>query len=287
MATSKQQANANQQNAKHSTGPKSVLGKAKASGNSIKHGIFSARMLLDDEDPQAFHLLLGGLQQSLRPAGSLEMALVERIAITLWRQQRLVRAESAAIELGRRLDAKANRSEVEKSLGMIYPDQVDTESLTLAEELGPDYLTQCSMIVQESAHLDRQALAANDLEHLKQAAPTLHQVLLCEAEETGISPLEFAQGCKDGLFGWANNVASGFRTEVAAIHRSTVIAEVAALVRSAHSAPLQHELITKYQTALDNELCRMIRALRETQAWRLKIFDSDAPTGAPLLVPGG
>ncbi len=276
MTTSKQ-AKANLKNAKqHSTGPKTTQGKTKASGNAIKHGIFSARMLLDDEDPQAFQFLLEGLQQSLRPAGSLELLLVERIAISLWRQQRLVRAESAAIELGRRLDAKANRHNIETALGMIYPDQVDTESLTLAEELGPDYLANCSNIVRESVLLDRHALTANDLGHLKKVAPTLHQALLCEAEERGISPVEFAQRRKGGLPEWVDDVARGFRTEVATIHRSAVIAEVAELVRSAHSAPLQHELISRYQTALDSELYRAIRALRETQEWRLKTLDIPA-----------
>lgn len=277
MTTSKQ-AKANKLNGEKSTGPKTPQGKAKASGNAIRHGIFSTRMLLADEDPQAFQLLLEGLQQSLRPAGSLELALVERIAISLWRQQRLVRAESAAIELGRRLDAKTNRQDVEIALGMVYPDQVHTEDLILSEHVDTESGEHYSTMVREAMRLDRPALAANDLGHLEQTAPTLYQALLWEAEEAGLSPREFARRHKGGLTGWADEVTRGCRVELGAIRRSTVIAEVAALVRSAHSAPLQQELISRYQTALDNELYRAIRALKELQEWRIKTLDNAATT---------
>ncbi|MBF6986745.1 hypothetical protein [Cupriavidus sp. IK-TO18] len=64
------------------------------------------------------------------------------------------------------------------------------------------------------------------------------------------------------------------------IHRSAIIVEVAALVRSVQSTPLQQKLICKYQTSLDNELCRAIRALRETQEWRLQTLDNGAPHGS-------
>lgn len=276
---------ANQQNGQKSTGPKSSQGKAKASGNAIKHGILSTRLFLDDENPHEFHLLLDGLQVSLNPVGGLELALTERIAVSLWRQRRLVRAETAAIELGRRLDAKANRQQIEYALGMTYPNQFSDEDLTLSKEVSGDYLASCSNMVEESLHLDRHALAANDLGHLEQSAPTLHQALLCEAEEAGTPPPKFVQAYKGGLRGWTDEVASGCRAEVAAIHRSAVIAEVAALVQSSHSAPIEQELISKYQTALDNELYRAIRALRETQEWRLKTIDNDTTTAAQQIAP--
>lgn len=274
--TTPKQAKANKLNSAASTGPKTTQGKAKASSNAIRHGIFSARMLLTDEDPQAFQLLLEGLQQSLRPAGSLELALVERIAVSLWRQQRLVRAETATIELGRRLDAKTNRQHIETALGMTYPDQVHAEDLS--EHVDPECGAHYSKIVQEALRLDRQALAANDLDHLEQTAPTLYQALLWEAEEAGLSPREFARGHKGGLTGWADEVTRGCRVELGAVRRSTVIAEVASLVRSAHSAPLQNELISRYQTALDNEFYRAVRALKEAQEWRIKTLDNAATT---------
>jgi len=284
MTTSKQ-AKANLQNAAHSTGPKTLQGKAKASSNATKHGVLSTRLFLDGESPEEFHLLLDGLQMSLRPAGSLELVLVERIAVTLWRQRRLVRAETAAIELGRRLDVITNRQQIESALGMQYPNKVSDDDLMLSREVSGDYLASCSNMVEESLHLDRHALAGNDLGHLEQGAPTLHQALLCEAGEAGTPPLTFAHAYKGGLLGWTDEVVNGCRAEIAAIRRSVVIAEVAALVQSSHSAPIQQELISKYQTALDNELYRAIRALRETQEWRLKTLDG-ATTVAQQVSPG-
>ncbi|TPQ30922.1 hypothetical protein [Cupriavidus pinatubonensis] len=285
MMTTKQ-ALTNRQNSRKSTGPKTPEGKAKASSNAIKHGIFARTRFLDDESPEEFRLLLDGLQMSLCPAGSLEHALVERIAVTLLRQQRLVRAETATIELSRRLDAKANRNEIETALGMTYPNQVNDEDLTLSKEVGGDYLASCSRIAEESLRLDRRALAATDLDHLEQAAPTLHRALSCEAEEADAPLPEFIRSYKGGLSAWVKDVANGCRSEIAAIRRSALIGEVAALVRSSRSAPLQQELISKYQTALDHELYRAIRALRETQEWRLKTLESGDPMVAQQLTRG-
>ena len=41
------------------------------------------------------------LRKALRPEGAYELLLVERMAVTVWRQRRLVQAESAGIELRR------------------------------------------------------------------------------------------------------------------------------------------------------------------------------------------
>src|SRR2546426_10558106 len=98
---------ANKENAQKSTGPLSYEGKAKAGQNAIKHGIRGTCLFLDDEDPNDFQQVMDGLIASLSPAGTLELALVERIAVSLWRQQRLIRAETAGIELARRTDVYA------------------------------------------------------------------------------------------------------------------------------------------------------------------------------------
>ena len=45
--------------------------------------------------------LAAELQAALSPVGFVELALVERIAIALWRQRRLVTAETASIYLAR------------------------------------------------------------------------------------------------------------------------------------------------------------------------------------------
>ena len=47
MATSKKQIRANRRNARLSTGPKSVEGKAIASRNALKHGRYSKKWFID------------------------------------------------------------------------------------------------------------------------------------------------------------------------------------------------------------------------------------------------
>lgn len=275
MTTAKQTA-ANQHNARKSTGPVSRRGKTKASSNALKHGILSSRLFLTDESPEEFQLLLHGLQASLRPIGSLELMLVERIAVSIWRQQRLIRAETAGIELSRRLDAKSNRRQIESAMGMVHPRQVedgDLESSSNSDRLERDYLEYCEMIVDEYDNLDRQSLEANDLSRLEEVAPTMYAALLEEATGARAAVTQYVLTHKKGLLGWANTMVDACCAETERIRRRVAIAEVTGFVRSRQSAPIDQELLCKYQTALDNELYRAMRALREAQEWRLKTLD--------------
>lgn len=72
--------------------------------NATTHGILSRRLLLTGEDPAEYQALLTDLRKTLRPAGALEAALVEKVAVAIWRQKRLVAAEAATIELSRAPD---------------------------------------------------------------------------------------------------------------------------------------------------------------------------------------
>lgn len=91
----------NRENAQHSTGPQSREGKASSSQNARTHGILSRRSFLPEEDPAEYAALCQELISDLRPVGFTELVLVDRIATTLWRQQRLLRAEAATIEYER------------------------------------------------------------------------------------------------------------------------------------------------------------------------------------------
>ena len=89
----------NRTNALQSSGPVTVVGKARASQNAIQHGILSAKLLLPSENQNEYAALLSQLQLELVPVGMLECALVERIAIAIWRQRRLIGAEAAKIQV--------------------------------------------------------------------------------------------------------------------------------------------------------------------------------------------
>src|SRR5258706_8168741 len=102
MSTTERRLVANRANALRSIGPATAQGKAIASHNATRHGLLSQRLILEDESPEEFSDLVSELQRALVPVGAVELALVERIAIGLWRERRLVAAETAAAAIERR-----------------------------------------------------------------------------------------------------------------------------------------------------------------------------------------
>lgn len=97
MASEKQTA-ANRRNAAKSTGPRSASGKAASSRNALKHGILSEHVVADGEDEEKFVALLEHLVRDYEPVTAIESSLVERVAILLWRERRLARAEKLSLE---------------------------------------------------------------------------------------------------------------------------------------------------------------------------------------------
>jgi len=79
MATAAQ-INANRQNAKKSTGPRTPQGKAISSRNSLLHGMTSGKFLPPGTDPSEFFQLLDRFRSRFQPFDEVEDALVERLA---------------------------------------------------------------------------------------------------------------------------------------------------------------------------------------------------------------
>jgi hypothetical protein len=88
------QIDANRENAKKSTGPRSAEGKAASSRNGLKHGLCAGQHLLPGEDPEEFLFLLKDLSDRLRPEGPAEEKLVQRIAAGQWRLDRALPIEA-------------------------------------------------------------------------------------------------------------------------------------------------------------------------------------------------
>ena len=82
------QIDANRENAKKSTGPRSAEGKAASSRNRLLHGLRANKHILLDEDPEDFLILLDDLYGRFQPAGDGEEKLVLRIANDQWRLRR-------------------------------------------------------------------------------------------------------------------------------------------------------------------------------------------------------
>lgn len=261
--TDKQTA-ANWANAQKSTGPKTEAGKAVVAMNGIRHGILSTRLLLASETPAEFDALVRELQAALQPAGALELVLVEKIATAIWRQRRLVAAESASVELARRLEREDNRRAVERAANLGYGgfDEASCSAVTEEEQAQAEW---CRAVLAEYEALDDAVLDSNDCKRLEQEAPLMYRQLAGEAEDEGL-PVPQHIGTK--LREWAEELHIWCNREQAKMNRRPVVQAMAVLVQQRESAPITNELLCRYQAALDNELYKAIRALREQQEWR-------------------
>jgi hypothetical protein len=78
------------------TGPRSPEGKTIASGNSLKHGLASGRVIIPGEDPAAFEALLSDLVEEHAPVNETESLLVQQMAQSWWLMQRAIRIQNQA-----------------------------------------------------------------------------------------------------------------------------------------------------------------------------------------------
>jgi hypothetical protein len=78
------------------TGPRTPTGKAISSGNSLKHGLASGRIIIAGENPADFETLLAGLTAEHAPATETETLLVKQMAQSWWLMQRALRMQNDA-----------------------------------------------------------------------------------------------------------------------------------------------------------------------------------------------
>ena len=192
MSSTEQRLAANRANAQHSTGPITIAGKAISSRNATRHGLLSDKLFLDDENPDDFDTLLDDLVRSLAPTGALEMSLVERIAVTLWRQRRLVHAETASVSLARQAQKIAGG--VSHELGRGYGSELKES------ELGAFDAERVTW--SRNAIAEIEALEVIDIRSIEQAAPLVFEQLKADAGEDQEDPATFAEGHKGGLTGY-------------------------------------------------------------------------------------
>ena len=270
MTTAKQAA-ANKANSQKSTGATTAEGKATVSKNAIRHGLLSQQLIITGEEIQDFDALLVGLMQSVAPEGMLEKVLVEKVAVAMWRQKRLVAAESASIELGRRLESQANRNVINRTLNLGYGGMLGEEEDAKLDELKPlskdeqETLGWCRDFLKEYAALDDEALYSENLARLKKEAPIMFEELEQQAEEL---PLEAYTN--EQLREGADNLVAWGKKQLSNNIRREKIRDVAAQVLISASAPVNNGLLARYSAGLDNELYRAIEALRKQQEFRLK-----------------
>ena len=275
MSTTEQRLAANRANAQQSTGPSTARGKAVACQNATRHGLLSAKLFLEDEDPEEFQALFADLAGSLNPVGALELTLVERIAVTIWRQRRLVHAETASLTLARQ-PAKVAK-DVSAELGRDFGSEIKPDHLTAYDQ---ERVQWCRGVMAEIEGLEE-----IDLRSINSNAPLVYAQLVSDAEDE--APETFLADRKGGLTAFIAELMTWCRQQLREADARPQILTIADQVRSKRVVlPAETlELMARYQTTLDNQLYKALRALREAQEWRLKTLEATAATGS--TVPPG
>lgn len=94
--TSEARIEANRRNALGSTGPRDT---SLTRFNALKHGLTTKKLVVTSfEKRKEYESLLESLRQDFQPQTATEEILLEQMAASLWRRQRILRVEKAEIE---------------------------------------------------------------------------------------------------------------------------------------------------------------------------------------------
>src|SRR4051812_3792190 len=107
---------ANQANAQLSTGPKTSAGKAVSSLNAVKTGLTGRTVLLPSEDAVQYQAHVARFQKGLQPVGERETELVQSLADTQWRLNRIPGLEFGLFAIGRKRYADLFEEETDEQI---------------------------------------------------------------------------------------------------------------------------------------------------------------------------
>ena len=85
---------ANRENAKKSTGPKSLFGKSRVSGNALKHGLHSSKHVIPTESVQEYEKYRDSMFKSLDPKNAIQEEHSAQIIATGWKIRRFYSVET-------------------------------------------------------------------------------------------------------------------------------------------------------------------------------------------------
>ncbi len=172
---------ANRANAQKSSGPKTEQGKAAASQNSFKHGLYSKALIIPGEDPALFEALRTDLAAEHRPVGLTEELLVDEVAQHYWRMKRY-RAMEAQMYKYQGTNANGNTD-------------LDVENLVSCIELG--LFTSIQRVLNSAERSFYKALKTlRELQKVRGFVPA-------KAQNTAVAPTPFPAKQRSAAEEWA------------------------------------------------------------------------------------
>lgn len=268
--TSIAQAKANQKNAKKSTGPKTLSGKAKASQNALTHGIYAAIPLLPGENQDQLSQLADDITAALRPADAVELGYVERIIIGSIRQIRLRDAEAAKLRISMSDHVIADR------IGTFFrhPLALRAKSEHVSDASEQTYQFFEAVIDEYENYIKNRKPVS--LLGIQENTPHIYELMISKAEEYGVSWEDFA---KDKVYpskalGEIKEAAKSFIANNSHFHQAY---QFKADMKIASRIPQGDDmaLFSKYQIQLDTDIYRAMDALRKYRQDKAKIIEAE------------
>ncbi|MBK6637134.1 MAG: hypothetical protein IPG34_05300 [Rhodocyclaceae bacterium] len=229
-------------------------------------------MVLDSESQEEFDAVLSALFVELEPVGMVEQTLVERIATTLWRQRRLARAEAAEVALKQRVPLQGkDLVQFTAALGISSADAAFTEALRspFAEDPHSEMEAISAIVNELQPVIERRQKFS--MEWFKASAPHAFAYLSRSNGGTGQGLEKTVSDLGPDVVQWLTDIVAFLKQN----YRHAQTREVAHLLRETAMLRASPELIGRYQTTLDNELYRALRAFREAKNWRLSQLEGE------------
>jgi hypothetical protein len=147
---SQRQIEANRRNGRLG-GPNTEAGKQRSRLSSLKHGLSATTIVvLPEEDPKEYEEILQGFRDSLKPEGSVEDALVLRLAQAHWRSQRARRIETGMLSVSANMHRNLARETVENCPENLNPHEaIGVGFLLMPPEKWQTYLRYDATISRE------------------------------------------------------------------------------------------------------------------------------------------
>jgi hypothetical protein len=270
----------NRKNAAHSTGPRSVRGKASSARNSQRHGLFSQSLILADEQQEDFDLLLSELQADWRPVGITENLLVERIAIAFWRQRRLVRVETAQLRLNQRAGENPSSSTLARYLNQAeFRDANDVINQKNLPLLGDAELWQVALLEFGRTRWPDQDQGYSGIES---QAPAVAKAVAILCEYLDLTPDEWVANLVASDEGFWQGLHSALRLEC---NRWDYL-QLKQLLTVSRTILPESDRFVRYQSSLDSDIIKIARELRTQQSYRLSsltLVPADVTSGGAAL----
>ena len=270
MAT-EAQINANQENAKKSTGPSTLEGKQRSSMNAMIHGIFSKIPLLPGENQEQFRLLEDEIIKAYQPTDAMEYHLVQRIYLACIRQIRLREAEAAKLEISMMPEVMC------KSVTQLFEHNSDkkftAEDISELTEAHYMFAQALEKEIKESGY----ASLALTIEMIKEKMPlTSRHIKDIHEEEYKLSWEEFIQ--KPGMLRAAISILSKrVKIQLASTKNNHIAYTLKHKLKIVHRIPHGNDmaLFTKYQVQLDTDLYRAMKALQDYRNNKAKVIEGE------------